>query len=98
MGGKYTWLIPVFTDRKEEAATSFSVTITNDWPAKISKDRDLVRGSKGPSRYLTPHKSSNKPAITGLSFWRPIFSTSYSSCTSDINEGRGGDFLYLCWN
>lgn len=67
-----------------------------------SRYNDLAKGAKGKYRYLVPIKQSGKGLITEVMLYRSNsavddFGPTYSGHTIDINEGRKGGYLYLCW-
>ena len=98
-GGKYTWIVPVLTDEREEAADHFDLEITWFLPYEmVGRDKDLAITTGGDYRYLIPVRGSQ--AIQNLCLERLYFFgyfASRSNCTRDINYDRGGTFLYLCW-
>ena len=97
-GGIYTWIVPVRTDEREEAADHFDLKIAWSLPKEIGRDKVLEITAGGNYRYLIPVRGSR--AIKNLCLFRPFsfeFFNSRSHCTGDINYGRGGDYLYLCW-
>ena len=90
MGGKHVYITAKWSDNKDEAANSFEFLKT---PDKIDEYKDLAKGAGGDYRYLVPKLSSATQKITG------IFLTEIrqQNCTADINGGRGGRDLFLCW-
>ncbi|KAK0452878.1 uncharacterized protein EV420DRAFT_1749699 [Desarmillaria tabescens] len=101
--GKYVSLVPVYTYDIREAATFFDVIIQSS--AWAGHD-DLAKDAGGDYRYLVPVKDErNSKKIYQLALFRSskystrehIRSLGYDDMTSDINENRGGDYLYLIW-
>lgn len=66
---------------------------------------DLAAGARGKYRYLKMVKESpSNKRIKSVGLLRSfkcinnIREFGWDECTSDINEMRHGDYLYLCWN
>lgn len=82
------------------AATDFEIVVQNT-PNK-GKD-NLAEGDGGKSRYTIVGKDPSAPErVTHAALLRTGDSVKgvpvgYSGMTVDINDGRGGDYLYLCW-
>ncbi|KAG6824905.1 hypothetical protein H0H92_005439 [Tricholoma furcatifolium] len=104
-GGKYVWLVPVMTTNVSEAMTTIDLFIQNTPDPRYP---DVTVGAGGPYRYLVPVRQSSEDLyITRLSLVRAtsaisnIANVTYiglpQGATSDINAGRGGDYLYLSW-
>ncbi|RPB15122.1 hypothetical protein P167DRAFT_483145, partial [Morchella conica CCBAS932] len=99
-GGKYVWLVPGYGTTATTAATDFEIVVQNT-PNK-GKD-NLAEGAGGKARYLIVGKDPLAPErVTHVAFPKTIESVKgvpvgYSGMTIDIHNGRGGDFLYLCW-
>jgi hypothetical protein len=85
--------------RTEEAKTGFEIVIQGNADNRYD---DLAKGAKGDFRYLIPIKERDEKLITTAVLYRsgdaPNLGSIYSGHTIDINKGRKGDFLYLCWN
>lgn len=94
------WLVSHYTSTPGAACTGFDVYIqTNDkrnYP-------DLSKGVGRERRYIVPVTSpSNNDKITEVRLLRSHSSTvrppeGYSRISRNINQGRGGDYLYLVW-
>lgn len=72
-------------------------TAERNWP-------DLAQGTGGAYRYLIPVKADNaRHRITDIALLRSAHTLSfdlgwgYQGMSADINDGRGGDWLYLLW-
>ncbi|PHH64511.1 hypothetical protein CDD81_4290 [Ophiocordyceps australis] len=102
-GGKYVWLIPEYTTRREEACTLFEVVIRDNHDPGLV---DLAAGAGGQYRYLTCRRDENEEKIRRLALYRgPQFialkdaeKKEIDGWSTDINEGRNLDFLHLVWS
>ncbi|KAG6894954.1 hypothetical protein C0992_003788, partial [Termitomyces sp. T32_za158] len=103
--GKFVWLVPKWTTQVSQALTNFSLVIQ---PQEDSRYNDLAAGTGGDFRYLIPAKRSNQNSyISKLTLARSdspmedipnvIWKDLPQGATGDINQGRGGTFLYLVW-
>lgn len=101
-GGDYVWLVPVWTTDAKKAATSFQF-IKQDQPDPDRTNEDLARGAGGSYRYLIPliDLPDDTKRIVEVNLVRsskPIDAfPDFDNHTTDINEGRKGDYLYLGW-
>ncbi|KAJ3559521.1 hypothetical protein NM688_g294 [Phlebia brevispora] len=99
-GGSFVWITPQYNSYLSNACTSFKVVIQD---SEMSGAKDLAQGAGGAYRYLTPvHDRSASSKIIDLGLLRSQSAVSsppapYTGMTSNINEGRGGDYLYLIW-
>jgi hypothetical protein len=100
-GGKFVWLVPIWTTDRTKAATSVEIIAQK---AENSNYEDLAKGAGGEYRYLKIFRDPTAGVgITRLRLLRTMSSTTLPStrgwkhCTGDINMRRKGDFLYLCW-
>jgi len=101
--GKYVWLVPVWTYKIEEIVTSVHVVIQNE---KNDKYQDLAAGTGGDYRYLKMIRSSTSSTAikrVGLlmgttNIYAERNKHGWDGCTEDINAGRQGGYLYVCWN
>ncbi|KAJ8091245.1 hypothetical protein PM082_004221 [Marasmius tenuissimus] len=93
MGGKYSYITPEYTNKRSEAASAFLVEITK---IKDLHAADLSKGDGQPySRYLHAfYTFGGSAAIAKV--WLST-TTEGDGRTEDINQGRGGGSLYLCW-
>ncbi|CAG2165231.1 unnamed protein product [Oppiella nova] len=94
--GEYVWLRPEYTTNKRKAATGFHIMISGErlYDANDVHHRDLAIGAGGQYRYLiAEYNGPNKITTVWLS-------EDKQGCgsTGDINAGRGGRYLYLCWS
>ncbi|KAF2265131.1 hypothetical protein CC78DRAFT_427142, partial [Lojkania enalia] len=100
-GGKYVYIKPVLTSNAAGAATGFDLAIRDkpyDGPNVAIKN--LAEGAGGKYRYLVPKYEAGKPPIRQLWLWRADGQQAPKigwSLVGNINEGRGGDALYLEW-
>jgi len=91
-GGAYTWLRPVVTTNRQEAASGFEF-----WRQRRPAIGflDLAKDTKGDYRYITA-LTEGGAAVTKV--WlqenRP---GNGDLCTINLNIRRGGRRLYLCW-
>ena len=94
----FVWLVPTFTSDPGSAQTSYSIVIQGD-----SNDhyQDLAKGAGGDYRYLhSRHDGEQK--ITKVNLLRldealGDLPAGYDGRSGDINQGRGGTYLYLIW-
>ncbi|KAG6913594.1 hypothetical protein DXG01_005697 [Tephrocybe rancida] len=109
MGGKYVWLVPEYTNKVSEALTIFDFAITDK---ADSRYKDLAAGAGGKFRYLLPARHdankdmfvteltlvrANKDVSADLSATNMVWKGLPQGHTIDMNEGRGGTYLYLVW-
>ncbi|KAF5329226.1 hypothetical protein D9758_018194 [Tetrapyrgos nigripes] len=104
--GKYVWLIPERANNADEAGTYIQIEITSE---HHSGQQDLAQGAGGKYRYLhVLHDSNENEKITEAALYRKSNSAGpvtleeaaragFNRVSSDINEGRGGDFLHLIY-
>ena len=90
----YAYIGPTFTAIGTEAATSFRLLIQDN---SISGLKDLADGMGGKYRYLEKVSEPNKQKIISIHLTDSNTNTGYDGCTENINEGRGGKDLFLCW-
>lgn len=98
---RFVYLKPVFTNQVKEALTDVRVRIEdNAWSGGST---DLASGAGGKFRYLQFNKDGNndqKYEAAALLRRAGIPATindapKFNVITTDINAGRGGDFLYV---
>ena len=100
-GGKFVYIKPTYTMDKFRAATSFQLTVTyiNDIKDRRPDIKDLAKGAGGPYRYITPvydgHSIPTKRVVSTIYFTET--NPDRTSCTENINQGREGRNLFLCW-
>ena len=90
----YAYIGPIFTAIDTEAATSFRLLIQDN---SISGLKDLADGMGGKYRYLKKVSEPNKQKIISIHLTDSNTNTGFDGCTENINEGRGGKDLFLCW-
>lgn len=104
MGGPFLWFVVERTNKLSEALTGFTfVRSGSREPGRSSYD-DLAQGCGGDFRYLIPERTPGCKAINPytVTLWRSPHTDQlprqrkYDN-TPDLNAGRGGDYLYLCW-
>ncbi|KAI0696248.1 hypothetical protein BC835DRAFT_1543701 [Cytidiella melzeri] len=99
-GGKYVWIVPIFTFNAAEAATRFDLFIQKD---AHSGWFDLAKGAGGDYRYLEAVADANNSLkLTELKLYRSnnavgSFPLPYIGHTGDINANRKKTYLYLIW-
>ncbi|KAK1216097.1 hypothetical protein PQX77_021275 [Marasmius sp. AFHP31] len=108
MGGKYVWLMPKYTTDTTRAATSFEIRIQGH---PDSRYNDLAAGGGGDYRYaVTIHDQRTIAKVTNLILFRDNNRLSsdaicrqvgpsnlWFGANRDINENRGGTYLWLVW-
>ncbi|KAI0437003.1 hypothetical protein F4803DRAFT_540406 [Xylaria telfairii] len=104
-GGKYVWLQPEWTIAKEEAISDLLFERSR---TPVRNYNDLAMGAGGDFRYIRSSRDGNG-IITKVGLFRikqklspeeiksRINQSGFTHYSSDINEGRGGDYLYLLW-
>ncbi|KAL4935950.1 hypothetical protein BDV06DRAFT_217035 [Aspergillus oleicola] len=100
-GGKFVWLVASYHNNRPTAISDIRIVITdNEKPGQL----DLARGAGGLFRYLetTTNGGSKVAELRLLRRKEPatretFHGLGYTGWTNDINDGRGGDFLYLVW-
>ncbi|KAH8927825.1 hypothetical protein BT69DRAFT_1277677 [Atractiella rhizophila] len=101
-GGSFVWVHPILTTDRSQAITGIKLHILKAEISGWGENVGQGRGSGGYNyRYLETVREEGKPPITGLSFLRSDKAAScpphFKDYTGDINDKRGGSFLYLCW-
>ncbi|KAI1183945.1 hypothetical protein F5B17DRAFT_414025 [Nemania serpens] len=103
---RYVWLVPEWTEDRDKAVTYFDVLITGSSKAGMS---DLAKGAGGDYRYLVSQVDVHiEKKLKRLALYRksngegPVHESDIKDrgCTdfsTDINAGRGGDYLHLIW-
>jgi len=94
------WLVSHYTSAPGAACITFEVWIQH----KVNNDHiDLSKGVGRERRYIVPIVSpSSNDKVTEVRLLRsqlPILQPpeGYSRISRNINDGRGGDYLYLVW-
>ncbi|KAF1993716.1 hypothetical protein P154DRAFT_527585 [Amniculicola lignicola CBS 123094] len=99
-GGKYVYIRPLLTMDRSKAISSLSIFR----PKTEDKARvNLATGAKGGFRYVNVYRDANLRPVTRLLLLRSDkkvtqLPNGFNEISTDINEGRGGDFLHLVWN
>ncbi|RDW65891.1 uncharacterized protein DSM5745_09630 [Aspergillus mulundensis] len=99
-GGDFVWLIPTYGSAAT-AASSIRIIIQGD---ADSAYYDLAKGAGGDYRYLRLERDGGAKISEvkllrrgdGVDF-AAVQALGFQGVSGDINEGRGGDFLYLVW-
>ena len=99
----FVWLVPEYTKTQAEALTSISIEV-HDKP--WNGHDDLAKEARGARyRYLHFEKNPEEPKkIARIVLVRsepsepPRMYEEYSTLSGNINEDRGGDFLFLAWS
>lgn len=103
-GGKYVWLVPVWTSNADKAVTNIQFVMQS---SSNEAYRDLAAGTGGQYRYLKMLKDMSHTRIKRVGLLRSpkakyIYGDrhkyGWDECTEDINSDRKGDWLHLCWN
>ena len=91
--GKYfVYIGPIFTPDRSLAASTIDFVLSDD---PIKGMDDLAKSYGGKYRYLRPLNNDDKPKITNIQLVER--NNVLDGCTTNINSGRGGRYLYLCW-
>ena len=90
----YTYIGPVLTTRSSMAASSFELLIRDD---AVTGLKDLANRMGGKYRYLRKLSDPNSPKIKVIRLVENKSIFNFDGCTGNINEGRGGRSLFLCW-
>lgn len=99
--GWYVWLVPVWTKDPREAATGITIAYQE---MDNKEHSNLARGAGGLYRFVVLQRNSNTDLrIEQVGLYRDDKESNsrlknWDRCTENINKGRGGGFLYLCWN
>ncbi|XP_021950037.1 uncharacterized protein LOC110847405 [Folsomia candida] len=100
-GGDYIWLVPKWTSRLDQGLTSLRIELQN---TEDKAFKDLAKGAGGLYRYLKTVKDVTvKKRISEVALWRTDKADEipgghpWEGCTSDINQYRKKDYLYICW-
>ena len=98
-GGKYVYIKPIFTSDKSAAASGFDVVI-KDVADNNPLAKDVSKGAgdlgAGKFRYIIPRYIDDSPKVKYINIVETL--SKEDSCTQNINKGRGGRTLYLCWH
>ncbi|RAL10216.1 uncharacterized protein BO97DRAFT_144237 [Aspergillus homomorphus CBS 101889] len=100
-GGKYVWLVANYFHDSEYGIAEIKVVISEDEkPGQL----DLAKGAGGQYRYLetSTHGEYGISSLKLLRSGEEVTSENFKSqgfhgWSSDVNAGRGGDYLYLVW-
>ncbi|KAG8908758.1 hypothetical protein FRB99_002996 [Tulasnella sp. 403] len=97
LGGQYVYITPVYTTKRCEAASSFQAVVTRNEDLCAT---DLAKGDgKEFFRYIAVYYTfGGNAAITEVWVSTKKDTAEGDGRTENINKGRGGDFVYLCWN
>ena len=98
-GGKYVYIKPIITEDKLSASSGFNLVITNNENNNpVAKDVSKGAGDLGAGqfRYIVPRYDDNVLKVKEIKLVESL-NNDFNSCTQDINKGRGGRELYLCW-
>jgi len=91
-GSAYVWLRPVLTTDQSEAASGFEFLRQRNPAIGF---QDLARGAKGDYRYI---KALTEGGAAVTKVWlQEAHPADEDTCTINLNTGRGGRNLYLCW-
>jgi len=123
-GGKYVWIVPLYTDDKAKAAIGFNFVKRTAEDQFSWTNRDLAEGAGGNYRYLVPERQrddhsedgfpilslslkregtltqwmqTGEDGLIGGKFKQAVIDGEYRGHSGDINAGRGGDYLFLCY-
>ncbi|OXV09573.1 hypothetical protein Egran_02664 [Elaphomyces granulatus] len=99
--GKYVWLSPKWSSESSNAVSNIRIIIQKENDPNFE---DLAKGAGGDYRYLRLEKNESDK-IHALRLLRrkdevnyeTIHALGFDGFSTDINKGRGGDYLYLVW-
>ncbi|KAL8801251.1 MAG: hypothetical protein Q9182_004600 [Xanthomendoza sp. 2 TL-2023] len=102
-GGKYCYLVPTFTNQVNEAMTQCRMRVESSPLSGPNITDDLAKGAGGKYRYLQFNKDPNSHVkMTAAALFRHVGNAptikdapGWDVMTSDINEERRGDWLYV---
>ena len=91
----------MFTAVEEEAATGFEIlikdqAIPHDKLTITHTTTDVAKGAGGKWRYIRNQYEPNAKKVIDIHF-KETTGAGFGVCTIDINGGRGGRTLFLCW-
>ncbi|KAI0774446.1 hypothetical protein C8Q74DRAFT_1368921 [Fomes fomentarius] len=104
--GKYVWLQPRWTYDTDKASTSFEIRIQKN---HVEGWKDLAAGAGGDYRYVySNHDENQTRKVADAALIRSsqrlspeqqqdMLGKGWVGARRDINENRGGDYLYLAW-
>ncbi|KAJ5645898.1 hypothetical protein N7490_002270 [Penicillium lividum] len=100
-GGKFVWIVASYHNNESTAISDIKIDIQDE---QDTGRHDLASGTGGKFRYLSWRNDGSKK-ITTLQLlrrrdqvtWDTVRNLGFDGWTSDINAGRGGDFLHLVW-
>ncbi|KAL8722714.1 MAG: hypothetical protein Q9181_007431 [Wetmoreana brouardii] len=102
---RYVWLVPQYTYDIQRAAHAIWFSTSSEWNLRTD---NLAKGTKGASRYINWSNNDYPRAqtterVTAVALFRSWSSWSsppqgFQRMTTDINAGRGGDYLYILYN
>jgi len=107
LGGKYVWLHPEWTSVKEEAISDLSFKKSST-PVRNYNNLAMDSNTGGDFRYIQASRDGSG-MVTKVGLFRVkqklspeeiksrIQQSGFTHYSSDINEGRGGTYLYLLW-
>ncbi|PLB45808.1 hypothetical protein P170DRAFT_512430 [Aspergillus steynii IBT 23096] len=106
-GGRFVWLKPDWTPDKQNAISNLSFTKSNS-ELRNYNDITVRVSAKDAYRYIVPERGGESK-ITKVALFRTsenlssdqilarIKERGFYHFSSDLNQGRGGDYLYLLW-
>jgi hypothetical protein len=97
-GGEYVYIRSNRLTRPGRMIKHFDIIRTGD----STGESDLAKGAGGDYRYVRPCYDQASYAVTDVALWRTgdqqwNAPDGWHGKSADINEGRGGDYLYLVW-
>merc|ERR1719330_2238908 len=94
-GGQFIYLKPI-RGPESQACTGFQLVLSgsskNDLPDHSTGD--LAKGAGGDFRYIIPVFGDGKKVKSV--YWSESH-VKWKNCADDVNMGRGGRYLRLCW-
>ncbi|KAH7136842.1 hypothetical protein B0J13DRAFT_560135 [Dactylonectria estremocensis] len=98
-GGSYVWLRIQRATRPSDMVSSFAIE-----RGDVNSGRpDLAKGAGGDYRYLVETRGQgSERKINDVGLWRSDDKqeqppAGWDGMTTDVNDGRGGDYLYVIW-
>ena len=87
-----------------QAITDISIAVQSD--SRGNGQSDMANNAGGDYRYVDySSDADNARKITDIAFWRSgdaktiedVQAQGWDGMTTDINAGRGGDYIYVIW-
>ncbi|KAL4985164.1 hypothetical protein BDW68DRAFT_165635 [Aspergillus falconensis] len=100
-GGDFVWLLPRYSSDAANAVSNIRVIVQGN---PDSGYVDLAKGAGGDYRYLRLERDGGNKIMEVRLLRRndeadfaAVRALGFDGLSGDINEGRGGDYLYVVW-